>query len=707
MLKISFKYAKIKVCACNLKQAYFEIKPERSALTMPDIKKPRPKIKVDLSADVIKDIEKKAVETVSLKKEEIHEKENKTVQKEEQLVNKHKPITERITQNVKEDIKIEVETKEEVSTIIEEKKKEEVPKETAQTFDEEIKGGIEKENIIEEVELEEEPEMLDADDFGMEDPLMPLMGVSEDINIITEQSGEVAKIKAEELNPHIDLNEKELKKYARKKLKEISIDESMETTLYPLIAKSVRGFRCTFLGAMGTAKEDSLEEIAQLLYDIGKVESPKCTWIGFSEIPKKFDTKKVYVIDDLQSAISYLFNLEDFSENASEQQKHYQDLMEQLINAPRNAYIFLNSKVAEYKGFLPLDSRLTFIFDNQVVFPDLTNEEIYQKFKALIPDTHIDQINKKFEKDFIKYLDRNRRFFPFENAELATFLSDYAVREDEIKLPKEKYNPATLEQTFSKIIGMDNVKDQVRELNQYLSVRQDLKKAGANLPAFNMHMMFLGNPGVGKTTIARVIAKVLFDLGYCREEKLIEVTSKDLVGAYGNQTGIKTNRVIMRALGGVLFVDEAYSLSNSCGQAGAEAISIIIKAMIDYQDDLVVMFAGYNVEMRSFIESNSGISSRINYIFKFEDYTPNELYNIFKIKLKSIGMVLEPDAEEPVRKLCKFASGRKNAGNGRFIDNLIQKALTKHALMEHTNDNILVLTKESIPSVEDIMKTIL
>jgi hypothetical protein len=457
---------------------------------------------------------------------------------------------------------------------------------------------------------------------------------------------------------------------------------------------------------MGTSKEQTLEDIAQLLYDIGKVDSPKCEWIGFSEIPKKFDVKKVYVIDDLQSAISYLFNLEDFSENASEQQKFYQDLMEQLINAPRNAYIFLSSKPAEYRGFLPLDARLTFIFDHAITFPDLTNEEICERFKALIPDTHIKQIDKQFEKDFVGYLDRNRRFFPFENSELAVFLANYAIREDEIKLPKEKFNPKGLEETFAKIIGMENVKDQVRELNQYLSVRQNLEKAGAKLPDFNMHMMFLSNPGVGKTSIARVISKVLFDLGYCREEKLVEVTSKDLVGAYGNQTGIKTNRVIMRALGGVLFIDEAYSLSNSCGQAGAEAIAIIIKAMMDYKNDLVVMFAGYNLEMRTFVESNSGISSRINYIFKFEDYSPEELYDIFMLKLGFIGMTLHPNAEEPVKKLCKFASGRRNAGNGRFVDNLIQKALTKHALLNLSGSEILVLGKESIPTVEDIMKTV-
>lgn len=655
-------------------------------------RKPRPKVKVDIDDETLKNIEKKSIEIITPPKIEVVKpiKIENSKAKETETEDK-KCIKNETEQPEQKKIEEKSEIKEEITTKKENKKVEPVIK----------KNEPQISTIIE------------ADDMLLEDSL--ILGIDENVEIIeevkeptktTEEETSKASVKADKLTPRLEMDDKDLKKYAQKKLKEISISEDMEMTLFPIIGKGTRGFRCTFLGANGTPKEDKFEELAQLLYDIGKIDEPHCKYIGFGEIPDKWNTRIMYVIDDLQSAISYLFNLEDFSENASDMQKHYQNLMGQLINAPGNAYIFLTSKPAEYKGFVPLDPRITFVFDKVVNFPDLTNEEIFEKFKILIPDTHIKQINKSFEKDFLGYIDRNRRFFPFENAELASFLADYAVRDDEVHLPKEKYNPNTVEETLSKIIGMENVKDQVRELNQYLSIRKNLEKAGAKLPDFNMHMMFLGNPGVGKTSIARVISKILFDLGYCREEKLIEVTSKDLVGAYGNQTGIKTNRVIMRALGGVLFVDEAYSLSNSCGQAGAEAIAIIIKAMMDYKDDLVVMFAGYNLEMRSFVESNSGISSRINYIFKFEDYSPEELFDIFKLKLGFTGMKLADDAIVPVQKLCKFASGRKNAGNGRFVENLIQKALTKHALLDLPPDKIMTIGKESIPTVEDIMKTV-
>ena len=659
-------------------------------------RKPRPKVKVDIDDETLKNIEKKSIEIITPPKIEVVKpiKIENSKAKETETEDK-KYIKNETEQPEQKKIEEKSEIKEEITTKKENKKVEPVIKKNESKKDEPQISTI-----------------IEADDMLLEDSL--ILGIDENVEIIeevkeptkTEEETIEASVKADKLTPRLEMDDKDLKKYAQKKLKEISISEDMEMTLFPIIGKGTRGFRCTFLGATGTPKEDKFEELAQLLYDIGKIDEPHCKYIGFGEIPDKWNTRIMYVVDDLQSAISYLFNLEDFSENASDMQKHYQDLMGQLINAPRNAYIFLTSKPAEYKGFVPLDPRITFVFDKVVNFPDLTNEEIFEKFKILIPDTHIKQINKSFEKDFLGYIDRNRRFFPFENAELASFLADYAVRDDEVHLPKEKYNPNTVEETLSKIIGMENVKDQVRELNQYLSIRKNLEKAGAKLPDFNMHMMFLGNPGVGKTSIARVISKILFDLGYCREEKLVEVTSKDLVGAYGNQTGIKTNRVIMRALGGVLFVDEAYSLSNSCGQAGAEAIAIIIKAMMDYKDDLVVMFAGYNLEMRSFVESNSGISSRINYIFKFEDYSPEELFDIFKLKLGFTGMKLADDAIVPVQKLCKFASGRKNAGNGRFVENLIQKALTKHALLDLPPDKIMTIGKESIPTVEDIMKTV-
>lgn len=487
-------------------------------------------------------------------------------------------------------------------------------------------------------------------------------------------------------------------------LKEISPNEKIEQILFPLISPHVKGFRCIISGNDGTKKEPSINKIGQILKMLGKIDDEKVVYLPFGNMPETFDVRKFYVIGDLSTAIERLFNLEDLSDEANHLQQEYVVYMERLLKAPKSAYIILSAQVTQLKGFLSLDPRIPYIFSQRFEYPDLTNDEIYKIFYEALPEFHKLQLPETFEFEFKGYLERNRRFFPFNNNELALYLAQTSSKQAKFELPKEKYNAASLDESFSTIIGMRNVKDQVKELSLYLKARKELEEVGAHLPHFHLHMMFLGSPGVGKTTIARIIAKVLFDMGYIREEKLIEVTSKDLVGN-GNQTGIKTNRAILSALGGVLFVDEAYSLSNSCGQAGAESIATLIKAMEDYKGDLVVMFAGYTLEMNDFVKSNSGIASRIAYTFSFENYSIEELYDIFKLKVRLSGMEIAPEAEKAIIKIIEWGSGRKNFGNGRYIDKLFQRTLTKHATLDLSKKEILTIKKESVPTVEEIMQT--
>lgn len=495
----------------------------------------------------------------------------------------------------------------------------------------------------------------------------------------------------------------ELNEYGKTKLKEICYNEKQEEILFPLVCQDLIGFKGCFVGDKGGLKGEFIENLASLLYEIGKTNSDKPVSVLFSEMPEKFDVDKLYIIEDLNDAIINLFNMDDLSQTSSVTQQSYRKKLESLIRSSGYAYIILNAVDTDLRGFFTLDARIPFLFGRKVTFENLSNESIVDRMIAALPPFHRNLVNDGYREQAIRYLERNRRYFPFDNQELATYLANYTSRFEELKFPKEKYNEKTLEESFKSIVGMNVVKKQISELNEYLKIRQNLERAGIKLPPFNLHMMFLGNPGVGKTTIARIIAKVLFDLGYIREEKLIEVTSKDLVSAYGNQTGVKTNKVIMNAMGGVLFVDEAYSLAISCGQAGAEAIANLIKAMEDYKGDLVVMFAGYSLEMQEFVRSNSGIASRISYVFEFSDYTAEELFQIFEIKLRNTGMSLGDSAREPIFKLCKFAAGRRNFGNGRFVDKLLQRALTKHATLNLTPDKMLILSKDSIPEVEEIM----
>lgn len=482
--------------------------------------------------------------------------------------------------------------------------------------------------------------------------------------------------------------------------------EDILNAVYPTFSNNVHGFKGFFLGNSGTKREDFIEKYVHYLYNAGKLDEPSPYIVSFGMCPKEIKERTFYVISDLQTAITHLFNLEDFSDDASQQQKYYEDIMQRIITAPAAAYIVFVGTEDEYRSFISLNAKTSYLFDKKVVFPDLSDNEIVDIYEKMLPSTHKNQFTADFRTAALLFLKNNRRYFPFSNEELASYMLQYGIRQDELRLPPDKYDPKTLEKAFSQIIGMKNVKSQVSELAKYLQIRSKLIAAGAKLPDFNLHMMFLGNPGVGKTMIARTVSKLLFDLGYIRENKVVEVTSKDLIGAYANQTGIKTNKVIMNALGGVLFIDEAYSLAISCGQAGAEAIAIIIKAMMDHKDDLVVMFAGYTLEMKQFKDSNSGIASRISYVFNFNDYSEEELYDIFELKIHNIGMTINEEAIGKVKHLCKQFAGRKNVGNGRFVDNLIQKALTKHATLDLKESELLELTAGSIPSVQEIMTTV-
>ena len=225
----------------------------------------------------------------------------------------------------------------------------------------------------------------------------------------------------------------------------------------------------------------------------------------------------------------------------------------------------------------------------------------------------------------------------------------------------------------------------------------------------NLHMVFLGNPGTGKTTVARIVAEMLYNLKYIKQNKLIEVSSKDLVAEYVGQTAPKTNAVVQKALGGVLFVDEAYSLASGQGQGNSfneEAIATLIQAMENYRDDLVVIFAGYTREMQDFLNANSGIVSRIGYTVEFEDYTPDELIQIFNQMMEKSGFVVTKEAQDKVREIIDEYKGTQNFGNARFVRNIYEKSIVKHASNTKGKKGKKVLktiSKEDI-STENLLK---
>ena len=231
---------------------------------------------------------------------------------------------------------------------------------------------------------------------------------------------------------------------------------------------------------------------------------------------------------------------------------------------------------------------------------------------------------------------------------------------------------------INELVGLAPVKEYVFGLADNLQVQQRRAAAGLKTASLSMHMIFTGNPGTGKTTIARLVARYLKAIGALKGGQLVEVTRADLVGRYTGHTAPLTNSVIERALGGVLFIDEAYSLYRGEQDSfGLEAIDTLVKGMEDHRDELVVILAGYTREMETFLTANSGLASRFPNRIEFPDYTAVELLQITQVLAKNKGYTLAEACTEPL--LGYYArwqeSDARTAGNGRLARNTLEKAI--------------------------------
>ena len=238
------------------------------------------------------------------------------------------------------------------------------------------------------------------------------------------------------------------------------------------------------------------------------------------------------------------------------------------------------------------------------------------------------------------------------------------------------------EKELDKIIGMENIKTSVKKLKYKLEYREERKQRGINDDSTsNLHMVFMGNPGTGKTTIARVMAGILYNMGYIQENKCIEVNGLDLKGAYVGQTAIITNQIINEAKGGILFIDEAYALcQNRGGDYGKEAVSILLKEMEDNRNKLIVIFAGYENDINDFLDINPGFRSRINKYFKFEDYTTIELAQMMLKFFHDKHLYINGNSMYKAIKLFKEAKKAPNFSNGRFVRNFCDQVEEQHIL---------------------------
>ena len=273
--------------------------------------------------------------------------------------------------------------------------------------------------------------------------------------------------------------------------------------------------------------------------------------------------------------------------------------------------------------------------------------------------------------------------------------------------PAKKIRSSAIKELNS-LIGLTSVKSEINTLTNYIKVQRMRAEKGMKVSPVSYHCVFTGNPGTGKTTVARIVSEIYKELGILKNGHLVETDRSGLVAEYVGQTAVKTNKIIDSALDGILFIDEAYSLiDGGKSDYGKEAIATLLKRMEDDRDRLVVILAGYTDEMKCFIESNPGLQSRFNRYIEFPDYSAEELFLIFESSSKKYDYMLTDDAADYLKEVLKEAvdTKDKNFGNGRFVRNLFEKVIENQA---NRISSVADITAESLATIEkeDIKKSL-
>lgn len=465
-----------------------------------------------------------------------------------------------------------------------------------------------------------------------------------------------------------------------------------------------------FQGNPGTGKTTIARLIARYLKALGCLSSGHLTETSRSDLVAQYmgqtAAKTAAVIKSAKGGILFIDeayalvrNKEDFFgiEAVDTLVKYMEDYRDDLV-------VILAGYTDEMQEFLKVNSGLRSRFNYIVDFPDYSDEEMVQIASKISSDKNLilsenclDSLLKYFsaaqrvqgkdagngrlvrntiEKAVIRHSSRLAQINPDDLIEddIRTLTND----DFELKDSSLESYLTQADESLNNIIGLDDVKDFVKKLKNYIEYRNRVN--AKDDMAF--HMIFTGNPGTGKTTIARIIVMYLKGLGVISGGQLLEVSRSDLVAGYAGQTAMKTASVVKNALGGVLFIDEAYSLvQDEKDTFGREAVDTLIKYMEDYRKDLVVIFAGYTKEMGTFLKSNPGIKSRVNYTIEFPDYTADEMMQITNIMMKKKDYTIDSKTEEVLHKHYEKeqSSSKKDMGNGRLVRNLLEKAIFNHS----------------------------
>ena len=491
------------------------------------------------------------------------------------------------------------------------------------------------------------------------------------------------------------------------------------------LTESTGYYHMLFTGNPGTGKTTVARMTADLLYSMDVIRSNKLVVTKPSDLISEWiggtGNKAMEVIRRAYNGV--LFIDEAYGIAAMDRGKELLNiLIQEMENNADKLVVIFAGYTEEMRTLLKANPGLASRISREIVFEDYSHEELAEIFLmmckkegfTLHPDAR-DELDSCIAWIMTREFFGNARDIRTMLQELKEAWSDdyFALAQkygqENVDLPREfcprhfeKILPPKKEVSIRDLVGLEVMKRKLEDFRKQALYQKRLKEKGvAGAGDQFMHMIFTGNPGTGKTTVARLIADDLYAIGMLKTNRLVVAERKDLVSAFGN-TARMTTDVIRRAVGGVLFIDEAYSLAG--GMGGKECIEILLTAMEEHKGNTVFIFAGYVEQMQDFIDMNPGIQSRIGFTFHFDDYSPQELTQIYAEKMHKSGFLVSPGALRKVRGIMEYFQDMKNFGNGRFVDHVIHQTIAQRAGRDFAA-NYRNIQARDIPSLKTLIET--